>query len=804
MVLKRIYHFATATGVVLLSFIGVNSAETDITDLISPIRLEAGKVKRVVVSDLFYAPEYILNFKQHANIAIEFDTDNNQLFLTPAMGFEGLTTISFELNQQEYHIPVFSTFKQRHTIKFSPGRKPTFRLNIMGTFNDWNRSSLPMQDDDGDGTYEIELELDPGQYLYQFVLDDKEIYDPENTHKVDNGFGSYNSVVQVLSRHSNRAYLHLLGFEKRANETVLQYYFENGNEVAPVREKNIIALLNNRLLPSGSITVNKEQIHLRIKSGLLQGDNTVRLAVTNDGQTSNLQSTHLRAGQPVAASDKFAAWNSAIIYSLMVDRFNDGETTNNQPVVHDSLSGKANYQGGDLQGILAKLNEGYFDSLGVTVLWLSPLNENTDQAFREWPEPHRFYSGYHGYWPTHHEHIESRFGDLNLLKSVVRVAHRQGIKVLLDFVANHVHQEHPFFQQHPDWFGTYDLPDGRKNIRLWDEFRLTTWFEPFLPSFDYSGSVAAVAAVTSNAVWWLNESGADGFRHDAVKHVPNHFWRELTRKLRSEVESRSGNKVFQIGETFGSYDLIGSYINKGQLDAQFNFNLYDTAIYVFLNQDASFAILARELDKTISMFGMNNLMGNVMDSHDKPRFIAYADEDVAPGGNDAQEIGWIKPPTVDHEASYDKVKLYMTYLLTIPGVPVLFYGDEIGLAGAGDPDNRRMMRFGEQLAHAEKRLLTEVSKIVHARRDHSALCYGDFQTLHADQDVFIYLRSDFNERVLVALNKSAQVRSIEVDLPEFYGLRAAEPVIADSPALLTENNFRTTLAAYSGGVWILR
>lgn len=129
--------------------------------------------------------------------------------------------------------------------------------------------------------------------------------------------------------------------------------------------------------------------------------------------------------------------------------------------------------------------------------------------------------------------VEEKFGDMDKLKRLIDVAHKKNIKVLLDFVSNHVHEQHPFYKNHPEWFGKLELPDGSLNLRLWDEQRLTTWFEPYLPSFDYEGSEEALEAMTDNAIWWLKTSGADGFRHDAVKHVPNKFWRRLTQKLRS-------------------------------------------------------------------------------------------------------------------------------------------------------------------------------------------------------------------------------------------------------------------------------
>lgn len=456
----------------------------------------------------------------------------------------------------------------------------------------------------------------------------------------------------------------------------------------------------------------------------------------------------------------------------MIDRFSDGDSSNSIPVVHPQLSVKANYQGGDFKGIINKIDEGYFDSLGINTIWLSPVIDNTDSAYRETPEPHRLYTGYHGYWPVDPANVEEHFGNFELLKELVRKAHEHGIKILLDYVAHHVHIEHPFWKEHRDWFGQLKLPDGRLNLRLWDEQRLTTWFEPYMPSFDYTKSKEALDTMTDNAVWWLRETGADGFRHDAVKHVPNEFWRTLTKKLKQQFHG-TDHIIYQIGETFGSYDLISSYVNNGQLSAQFNFNLYDVATKTFLDTNSSFSELDIEMNKTFSVYGNNHLMGNIIDSHDKVRFMAYADGDVPVGGRGADEIGWNNPPEVNYDLSYKKLKLYFAYLLTIPGIPVIYYGDEFGMTGASDPDNRRMMRFGSQLNAEEEGTLNDVEKIIHLRKNHSALRYGDFQTLQADKNIYSFLRSDSDERILVILNKSNSSCKAAFKFPSYYKLTSA-------------------------------
>ena len=200
--------------------------------------------------------------------------------------------------------------------------------------------------------------------------------------------------------------------------------------------------------------------------------------------------------------------------------------------------------------------------------------------------------------------------------------------------------------------------------------------------------------------------------------------------------------------------MIASYVNNGQLNAQFNFNLYDVAIPTFLDEKASFKLLDYQMQKSFQVFGYNNLMGNIMDSHDKIRYMAYADGDLAINDGRASDMAWNDPPKVDDPKSYDKLKLHLAYLLTIPGIPIIYYGDEIGMTGAADPDNRRMMRFGDELNEYEKQTLEDVSKLIHIRKEHSALRYGDFLTLQADENIYAYLRSDMNERILTVVNKN--------------------------------------------------
>jgi glycosidase len=176
------------------------------------------------------------------------------------------------------------------------------------------------------------------------------------------------------------------------------------------------------------------------------------------------------------------------------------------------------------------------------------------------------------------------------------------------------------------------------------------------------------------------------------------------------------------------------------------------------------------MDKTFEVYGPLHVMGNIMDSHDKIRYMAYADGDLEINDGRSSEMGWNNPPKVDNLTSYDKLKLYYAYMMTIPGLPVVYYGSEFGMTGASDPDNRRMMYFGDKLNKNEQKTFNDVTKLIKLRNNYSSLRYGDFLPVIVEHDVLGYIRSDMNNRVLVLLNKSDEEKMVTVNFPPAYGI----------------------------------
>jgi cyclomaltodextrinase len=344
----------------------------------------------------------------------------------------------------------------------------------------------------------------------------------------------------------------------------------------------------------------------------------------------------------------------------------------------------------------------------------------------------------------------------------VKSAHGHNMKVIADLVLHHVHAEHRWWKEHRDWFGQLEMPDGRKNLRLWDEQQFTTWFEPYLPSFDFSKD-APVRALIDNSVWWLNRYKLDGFRLDAVKHIVPSFWWKFRAALREQVEEKRNLPLYLVGETFKDRAGIMSFVGPNMLDGQFDFPLYDQIKDTFGLTTGDMKTLDDALGASEKTYGKETLMSPLVGNHDKGRFMAYADADLPAGeGVKEEEVGWKNPPKVDNPSSYAKLELAQAFLMSIDGVPMIYYGDEIGMTGAGDPDNRRDMRFGDEVSSEERRVLDNFAKLGRIRREHPALRQGSRRVLRADHDIYAFVRAHLEDRVAVAFNRGKTEANIDV------------------------------------------
>jgi len=498
----------------------------------------------------------------------------------------------------------------------------------------------------------------------------------------------------------------------------------------------------------------------------LKGRSYLRVFACNDTVLLNDLLIPLEDGSPIQKASELTRHDAhaQVLYSVLVDRFNNGNTDNDAPLNSPEVDPRADYKGGDLKGITQKIHDGFFDSLGVNTLWISPITQNPKDAWGQYHNPDTKFSGYHGYWPIYNTKIDDRMGTDAELKELLATAHEHKMNVILDYVANHMHINSPTLKAHPDWITDSILPDGRRNFELWDEARLTTWFDKHIPTLDLEREEVC-EAMTDTALYWIDNYDFDGYRHDACKHIPLNYWRMFTRKMKSRYPDRS---LWMIGETYGDNELIGSYVKTGMLNAQFDFNVYHTAIEVLGDRGESMKRLAETIGESLASYGAHHTMGNISGNHDKIRFISLAGGAVS-WDEDGKAAGWNRNIGVTADGNperetiaFKKALLLEVLNLTIPGVPCIYQGDEYGQCGANDPDNRRMMRFSG-LSDNEQWLLKQTEYLTHLRRNSMPLLYGDYKQLYVNDNVLVFSRTYMGEKVLVALNNSAETVTVEVE-----------------------------------------
>jgi glycosidase len=753
--------------IILGLFLGVSACSSsikapensEIIGLATPINLEYDTTT-VITADYFKTPSLIDSVAAPAGLTCRLSADKAKVELSGRLA-NPLDVLQFWVQGFSYEILLKRSNKEEVTITFTPKDKSYTLVQLKGEMNNWNPAAAPLTKKNG--MWQVTMRVNKGVYQYVLVVDGKEMPDPANPNTVSNGMGGTNSVLTVG--------------DLEAKKPALETYDDAGPAVffkTEAAENTLVFWENYQLetkfqdqLVSVEIPANAagmERSHLRAWTFNAQG------------QLSNDVLIPLVEGKVVTHTSQlnrhdFRNWN---MYFVLIDRFKDGNPANTEKVDDPDILPKANYYGGDLAGITQTIKSGYFENIGVNALWLSPITQNPEGAYGLWDKGgvKTKFSGYHGYWPISSSKIDHRFGTEQEFRELLDVAHRHGMNVILDYVANHVHELHPVYRQHKDWATPLYLPDGRMNTELWDEQRLTTWFDTFMPTLDFSRP-EVVDAMTDSALFWVKNYDLDGFRHDATKHIQLEFWRTLTRKIKDSVTIPTGKRVFQIGETYGSRELIASYINSGMLDAQFDFNIYDAGLSTF-GQGNSFEGLKTQLQESFNYYGYHNMMGYISGNHDKTRFITLTSGEVK-WDEDGKLAGWTRKIEDPQAFAYDRLSMFHAFNQTIPGIPVTYQGDEFGQPGANDPDNRRWMKFKEdQLSALELRNRNIYSKLTKLRNTQMPLTFGDFHFQQVTENTLAYSRAYFEDQVMVIFNKGNKPASIEFPVRDEFDYSKAK------------------------------
>jgi cyclomaltodextrinase / maltogenic alpha-amylase / neopullulanase len=755
----------------------VQQPDDNVLGLITPVQL-TGETTDVLLDDYFMDVSKIKNAFVGKGVSSFLSADKKKVTIRTAKTTSLLANMVVE-TQDGKQYDVLLKKSQKRPVRLILADKNYKTVAVKGDFNAWNTKEGVMRK--AGANWEAFFNVAPANYEYQFVADGVEMKDPLSNLTSPNGQRSVMEVAKPNFKTVPRLFTDkIVGREiSVGSETAIDSAFVYwNNKKQPVKNDKKTKVLTFQIPKEAA---GFKRSFIRVFAYNTEG-------VANDVLIPLERENVVKNSAVLDRTDKEAQ----IMYFVLMDRFNNGSLKNDKPDPNPRVHPMANWQGGDLKGLTQKIKDGYFKALNINSLWISPITKNPDSSYQEFPEPHRYYTGYHGYWPVSSSTIDPHFGTDDDMKEFVETAHKNGINVLLDYVTHHVHQEHPLYKQHPEWTTKLDLPDGRKNIRIWDDERLTTWFDTFMPTLDLSRP-DVIKVNTDSTIFWLKKFDLDGYRHDASKHIPLPFWRNLTKQLKRDFMSK-GKSIYQIGETYGSRELINSYIGSGMMDSQFDFSVYFDSRDAIAKDNLSFSIVENSLRESFNYFGNHSTMGYITGNHDQPRMISLAGGSLK-FNEDDRAAGYARKIDVGDPIGYKKLQILTALMFSIPGVPVIFYGDEIGMPGAGDPDCRRMMRF-DNLNANEMQTKQIAEKLTQLRKNRLSLIYGDTDILLSNDDLLVILRDYFGEVTISVFNKNSKNTGVSFDLPYRYAKKVLKTNF-NGKVVQEGNLVRVTLAGAS-------
>jgi glycosidase len=451
----------------------------------------------------------------------------------------------------------------------------------------------------------------------------------------------------------------------------------------------------------------------------------------------------------------------AVFYQIFPDRFANGDSRNDPPNVHPwgASPTRTGFQGGDLQGVRQKL--GYLHELGINAIYLNPIFLS--------PSTHR-------YDTVDYFRIDPKLGSLSDFHALIEDAHHLGMRVILDGVFNHCARgffafsdllENEADSPYRDWFHVARFPlrayePGKaRNYQAW-------WGYKSMPKFN-TANPAVRKYILDAARYWIDQ-GADGWRLDVPNEIDDDaFWAEFRQTVRS-----ANQQAYLLGEI---WETGPRWVNDTHFDGLMNYPVL-SALLAFLNGQTDARDFSAQVTGLLSIYPETHLaaMYNLLGSHDTERVITRL-------GGDAR-----------------KVELAYLFQFAYPGIPSIYYGDEIGLEGGKDPDCRRAFPWQEEQQNTGLR--ASIQQMIAARKASIALRRGSLRLLAAEKGArwCAFARLHADENVVVLLNGDAEPANVSVPVQDLRleNGTALRDLLGKSHAVVQDGCITARLGPYSG------
>ncbi len=614
------------------------------------------------------------------------------------------------------------------------------KVNLAGSFNGWNKTANEMKREGN--MWAATVKLKPGKYTYKFVLDDDRWITDPGAKAEDDGSGNMNSVLiltppdynEPARKRDNKITSSALGHASK----VPDFNWDRGNltitfTARPNDIDQIFVVANGKTIRMKPIAADElfERYQAQVPWDRKR-DLSYYFALV-DGQTRTFGTMGLaEKATPFHVSAKsykpftVPGWvEKTVLYQIFPDRFANGDKSNDPKDVV-SWNAKPTYYnryGGDVAGI--RQHMGYLKDLGIGGIYFNPVFKSISN---------------HRYQAVDYKVIDPEFGTNQEFSALTKDLKKSGIRTILDGVFNHTAPEFFAFNdvvekgadsKYKDWYWFHSFPvkvGENPNYDCW-------WGAPSMPKVNVL-QPDAKKYMLSVPTFWQTEAAVDGWRLDVANEVAMDFWRDF----RKTVKAKDPN-AWIVGEHWGD---SSPWLGGDQWDATMNYLFRDAILHlVATNRSGKPSLFMDRLMHTYSLYApqvSRNLM-NLVGSHDTARILTEA------GGDK------------------DLAKMAAIVQFTWIGTPCIYYGDELGMEGGADPDNRRGMNWS--LANKNNDFLQLYEKLIKLRKGSELLQTGEPVKLLADDpnQTAAYARVLGSEVAVVALNRSSEARAITVSLP---------------------------------------
>lgn len=638
--------------------------------------------------------------------------------------------------QRAQHIFVYVTDR--------PADRPLKSVHVAGTFNNWDKNAHAMRADADGKTWRLEVPLPYGRHQYKFVLDGETwVTDPTAKNEND-GNGNVNSVLLLLPSDYARPARPddgVIAASALLHETRVPYRnYDRGSlslslRVRPGDLRMVqVAIAGGKRVPMR--LVSSDEMYARYVARIpwnRKTDLSYTFALTEGARVSRYGANGLSTGaaKPFVLKAKefqpftVPAWvEKSVFYQIFPDRFDNGSKANDPTDVRpwDTKPEWFHRFGGDAAGVRRRVD--YLDALGIAAVYFNPVFQS--------PSNHR-------YDAEDFKKIDPQFGTNAEFAGLTRELEKRGIRTVMDFVFNHTATTFVPFADirqkgaasaYKDWYFVHSYP-----VRVEDKPNYAAWFGyPSMPKLNVLNPPTR-DFLLGLVDFWDTQVPLSGMRLDVANEVDPRFWRALRERAK-----KRDPQMWIVGEVWGD----GSpWLGGDQWDSVMNYPFRDACLRFFAEGKTNPSEFMNRLMAVHTGYApqvSRNLM-NLLSSHDTPRFLTLCKGDAG------------------------LHRLAATVQFTWVGAPSIYYGEELGMEGGPDPDNRRGMRW--DLAKPNNAMLRFYKRLIAIRNASPALQSGDPVVLLTEDaaGILAYSRVLGDDAAVVALNRSSETRPVRVALP---------------------------------------